>query len=370
MKIGIVTFHYAHNFGALLQTYALQTKLQQMGHEVYIINYIVPRIYENYSLLSIDRKNKSFLKKIKARIIKIITIPLRYKKYIKFKNFIKSNLNLTRKYKDEEDLQKNFPKYDIYITGSDQVWNTEIVGFLSDVYTLNFGDEKIRRVSYAASIGKNEVQEKELKEFKEKLKMLDKISVREQTAKKILSKVLDKKIEVVLDPTLLIEREKWDEIIKNYSNVPNQKYILAYRVAKNQEYINTVNYIAKMLNLKVIHFNKKDDINEVLRVEENVNPFEFVNLIKNAEFIITNSFHATVFSSIYHKKFVVIPNSKTGNRVTNLLEKIGLENHVIYSLEEFKTKDMKELDDYENVDNKLKQEQKQSLKFLEESTKF
>ena len=95
MKIGIVTFHYAHNFGALLQTYALQTKLQQMGHEVYIINYIVPRIYENYSLLSIDRKNKSFLKKIKARIIKIITIPLRYKKYIKFKNFIKSNFRVT-----------------------------------------------------------------------------------------------------------------------------------------------------------------------------------------------------------------------------------------------------------------------------------
>lgn len=366
MKIGIMTFFYAHNYGAFLQAFALSEQLKKMGHDVYMINYINNRIYENYSLIKIDITNRTFLSSIKFLIVKILTLPIRYIRYYKFKNIIRAELQISKKYNSIKKLRKRPPQYDMYVTGSDQVWSIPIVGELSDAYTLNFGNADIKKISYAASIGDILAAEKNKKEFLKKLNSIDKISVREEDAKVFLERTTNKNIDVVLDPTLLIKKEEWDnKLIRLMGN--ENKYIFAYMVTEDEEYKKIVENLSNKTDLRVIYFNKQEKYKNKLKLASNSDPFEFINLIKNAEFVVTTSFHATVFSVIYSKKFWVVPHRKTGNRVKSLLERLQLQNRIVYSAEEFNEKDIEEKINYKQVNEKLEEEREKSLKFLNDA---
>ena len=266
--------------------------------------------------------------------------------------------------KIENSSQINLDNVDAVITGSDQVWNSNLTGGLDDVYTINFGSNKLKRISYAASLGKNKIEENLQKEYKDKLSRIDKISVREESAKEALNKLLpNKEIEVVLDPTLLLTKDEWNKKI-NKNNSEKEKYILSYIVENNPEHTRIVDELSKNTGLKVIHFEKKKKYNRVLRSAYIDGPIEFINLIKNAEYVVTTSFHATVFSIIFNKKFWVVPHKTTGSRVTDLLDKFEISNRAIQSLEAFNKKKYDEEIDYKKVNKILEKEREKTIRWL------
>lgn len=359
-KIGIITFHSVPNYGAMLQAYALQEKLKSLGFETEIIDYKNAKIENRYKI--IDPTNmKTFIKSI----IKLIINPNKIKRNKVFNKFVKQKLKLSKKYLNERALKKDYPEYDVYITGSDQVWNSDITHGVSDIYTLNFGKDDILRISYAASIGKSEINNKDKNDFSEKLKKIDKISVREEDGKNILNNIINKDINVVLDPALLFNKKEWEEKIK--LNVENkEKYIVAYVLSPDEQYIKIVNDLSEKTGLKVVHFGiKNPGYKNVLKSAYTEGPLEFVNYIKNAEYVVATSFHATVFSIIFNKKFFIVPHKKTGARVTNLLDKLEIKNRTFNSLEEFKNIDYNFETDWEKVNKNLEIEREKSLQWLE-----
>lgn len=362
-KIGIITFHRAHNYGAVLQAFALKKKIENDERMVQVIDYNDKFVYKQYKIVNIDFSN---LKAMIQSILSNFYIVKKILRYNEFMKFIRNKLSLSKRY-TKKDLLCNYPKYDIYVAGSDQIWNSDITGEISDIYTLNFGDKGIKRISYAASVGREKLTETEKQQYKEKIKVLDYISVREESAKYSLINLTDKKIEVVLDPTLLLTADEWNQELYGIKN-EKEKYILAYVVEPDEEFVKITNEISLKTGLKVIHFDKrKRGLNRILKNAYTKGPLEFVNLIKNAEYIICTSFHATVFSIIFHKKFFVIPHRKTGSRVADLLKKLDLSNRMVYNLEEFRNIDYKMETDYSKIDIILEKERRKSIKFLFES---
>lgn len=357
-KIGIITFHNAHNYGAILQTYALQKVLKA---ETFIIDYRNNQVDNQYKVIRPLTRN--IKKTIRQLLSDLYHVKARYLKNRNFKRFIKVNLKLSRKYKSIESLKKNPPKADIYITGSDQVWNTSIVGELSDAYTLNFGSSQTKKISYAASIGHKEIDKQYIEEYKTKISKLNAISVREEDAKVALNKIIDNNIDVVLDPTLLIKKEEWIKEIENYS-IKQEKYILTYVVEDNEEQTKIVDYLSDITGYRIIEFSLRNHHKNIIGNAYVEGPLEFINLIKNAEYIVTTSFHATAFSILFEKKFFVVPHIETGSRVTNLLEKLGIENRKFYNLEEFKKIDFEKEINYMDINKRLEKLREESFTFL------
>lgn len=358
-KIRVVTFHYAHNYGAMLQAYALQKKIERCQKEIEIkfIDYRKKSIVNLYKVFIPLRKN--IIKWVVENYNTLKYYDLKKLRYNVFNDFLNCKLHLTNAVRNINEIENA----DVYITGSDQVWNPDIVGEVSDIYTLNFGDDKIKRISYAASIGSSKIEEKYKADYKNKLERLDYISVREEDAKKALEEIIDKPIEVVLDPTLLLTENEWNEKIQDCKR-EKENYILAYVVEEDEEYTKIVNYLSEKTGLKVIHFEKRDKYKNVLRSAYTDGPLEFVNLLKNAEYVIATSFHATVFSIIFHKKFFIVPHKKTGSRVTNLLKKLGINNRVVHTLNDFEKIDYNFETDWNLVEEKLEQERRKSIDWL------
>ena len=362
-KIGITTFHNAHNYGAMLQAFALSKTLSK-EYDVELVNYFSHKIYDQYKIIRPLCKNPfRFVKRFAADIFYLKS---RKSRYMNFNDFINSNCKLSNIVYSKNELSD--VNYDILITGSDQVWNPNIVGELSDIFTLNFGDDNIKRISYAASIGNAKTVLENSSVYMNKLSIIDKISVREEDAKEALDKVLNKSVDVVLDPTLLLTQEQWNSYLPKFEE--KNEYILAYVVEPDEEYIKIVNELSEKENLKVIHFGiKNPGYKNVLKTLYSKGPLDFVNYIKHAKYVICTSFHATVFSIVFHKDFFVIPHRITGGRVTNLLDKLGIENRVVYSLNEFKNIDYRFQSDWEKVEKKLLSERKKSLKWLNDAIK-
>ena len=359
MNLKIVTFLRAQNYGAFLQAYALNDYLSQK-HNVEFLDYRVEKIEDAYKPFNIKKASlKSILRYMRY------FVPLNLK-YSRFKKCINS-VNKTCSIYNENDIEKIKDTTDIYITGSDQVWNPNIVGCLSDVYTLNFDAKNAKKIAYAASVGNVDDIDAHIDDYKRKISQIDYISVRENDAKIKLSELIEKPIEEVLDPTLLLKKEIWEENLSNTDKY-NKKYIFAYVVAKDEEYNKIVNYLSEKTNLPVIHTelrNKK--YRKTYKSIYTKNPFEFVNCIKNAEYVIATSFHATVFSIIFHKKFFIVPHKKTGARVLSLLNKLGIEGRTIQTLEQFKEVDYDMETDWKSVDKKLEEERKKSAEWLEKA---
>ena len=318
-----------------------------------------------YKVIKINKRN--LYTRVRSFISALTYLKVNKSRYNNFNKFIDSNLKMTKKYNSIDELRNDPPPKDVYITGSDQVWNPEITKGLSDIYTLNFGSDKTNRISYAASIGNNTLGKED---YKGKVSKIDYISVREETAKKLLQPLINKPINVVLDPTLLIDKNGWEESF-DLDDKEKEPYILTYHVAEYPEYVKIINELSKKTGLKVITFEKrkKNSYNNILRCAYSDGPEEFVRLIKNAKYVVTTSFHATVFSIIFHKKLFVVPHNTTGSRMLDLLNKLGLSNRAFYTLEEFKKFNYDEEIDYKKVEKILEIERNKSLTFLQNALK-
>lgn len=334
MKIGIITFNSAHNYGAVLQVWALQEKLKSKGHEVEVINYRIPSIDNLYRVYAPKKISK--LSVVNGGIHQLQWLhawmnnshkAIRYKK---FEHFINHVLPTTKPFRSYQELLRADFDYDLLITGSDQVWNGKYTRGLSGAYFLAFGPKNAKRISYAASIGKDCFDHEEKSVAMKYLKDLDYISVREEKAKKAVEELTDKPVELVLDPTLLLDRQNYDKIKKKTKFKGDYIFVHNVHLTKIDSRLNSiVEKVSEMTGLPVVNNRGDYQFKNELGKFDNGGPGEFIGVIEGAKYVITNSFHATVFSIIYGRNFITVPHFQNPDRMKYLLQMFGLQNHLI-----------------------------------------
>ncbi|MEO6289568.1 MAG: polysaccharide pyruvyl transferase family protein, partial [Ginsengibacter sp.] len=238
MKIGIITFQRAHNYGAVMQAYALLTTLQNMGHSVEIIDYWPKYRSGHYSLVYFDEK-RNIKKRFSAPGLKnfakeVVSFPLRYRQYQKFKTFIRCNLKVG---KNSFHLGSDIPhKYDIIVCGSDQVWRYNFRGNsgFDNVYFAQYPVNKdVTKIAYAASMGDEVIDEHAQRVLSKLLENFDFISVREQSLLELIKPLTNVKPVKVLDPVFLLSETEWRKIIRK--NDKKKKYLLFYQLLPSTE---------------------------------------------------------------------------------------------------------------------------------------
>lgn len=340
MKVGILTFHNAHNYGAVLQVYALKTVLRRQGHEVVVLNYRNKAITEHYPVIldtSDERKQEDWKRQ--------------YERFEEFINqfLLEGNTDVLC-LKDLEEMD-----IDCFISGSDQVWEAGLTGGVDPVYFLDF-KTKAKKVSYAASKAVSCINEKQKEYFYRCLSGFSDVSVRENELASELREI-GIQGEGVLDPTLLLEAEDynlWDSPIEKR----HEEYILVYYIVEDQALTRCSQAVAEKLKLplKEIHFYRMENSTEDQMAD--CGPREFLNLFRNAECILTNSYHGVIFSIIFQKTFYAVYGKDS--RKDGLLIKLGLESRHIRKNDEIKIRKI----DYTNPMNLLGKEKAASLNFL------
>lgn len=354
MKIGILTYHKAINYGALFQNYALIKVLESMGASCETIDYESEYFKEYYKIIKIkDTSIKKILKTI-----------LLYKndkiKRNKFQKFIKNNIKLSEMCTTKQELEKLNDIYDIFITGSDQIWNLGLSNGDKN-YFLDFVKDENKKQSYAASLGLLTLNDSEKSIYKELLKDFKNISVREESAKLLLESILkNKKIRVDLEPTLLIEKKTWERLCVNSQE---GDYILLFTFFYSTSILNFVEKLSKETNLKIVTIGNAIIKRKILNYKRNVGPEEFLGLIKNAKYVVTDSFHGTAFSINFNKEFFVqMPESGKNPRINSLTNMLNIKNREII---DSKLNGKYSIIDYNEVNKILSIERKKSLDYLE-----
>ncbi len=353
LKVAIITFHRAINYGAVLQTYALSKYLSDSGYDVKVLDYRSETIESSYKV-----RFKPNMNSFKQMLL----LPFSEKKKRKFYEFIDKNIPHTRPLYTVEDLREEARNFDFVVTGSDQVWNSQWTAG-DNAFLLNFCEDE-QKVSYAASIGKSSISEEEEERLKKHLINFRAISVREKTGKDLLDSLIQKDISVNCDPVALLSKGQW----KQAAAVPKEKnYILVYMLVKSDSLMNAAVEYGKKNGKQVILIN--DNIRKQYPViyKRYISPQEFVGLFCNAGCVFTNSFHGTMFSIIFEKevhvelqKYKDAPNS----RFVDLLSQVGMENCVF---EGGHVDDNYVKPQYESVKAKLEQMQNETKEYFEKA---
>ncbi|HAT4318350.1 polysaccharide pyruvyl transferase family protein [Clostridium perfringens] len=329
MKICNITCHDVYNHGASIQAYALMKYLKNNGHEVEIIDYKPDYLDRQYKLLSIDNEvwKKNFLKKFIYLTLKIPGRIISLKRKAEFDKFKKENLILTnKKYKSNEELKKDLPDADAYICGSDQIWNSIHMNGRDLAFYLDFVPDNKIKFSYAASFATDEIEDKYKPIVKRSIARLDGVGIREKSGVEIVKRLGFNNAVNVVDPVFLLKKEEWDKIAtENF----NEKYILVYDFDKSDLIKKISIEISRKKGLKIYTINS--DKPKYADKHFNLSgPNTFISLVKNAEFIVSNSFHAIVFSIIYEKNIIIVNrNEEINTRMRDLLNDLGLNNRLV-----------------------------------------
>lgn len=283
-------------------------------------------------------------------------MPIRIKKKKLFERFVNNYLNLSKSIqKNELDFVIN--KYDLFITGSDQVWNLDITGE-DYTYFLDFLSNRNKKASYAASLGNFDI----LSRYDTKKLLIDfeNISIREESKKDIVENYINKKITVSLDPTLLLSDNDWVKVSANV-NI-KQEYLLIYTVDKPIDLISYAKKIAKDKNLKIIYLSDNFERQSDIEYIRGVSPEDFLGYFKKATIILTNSFHGTVFSIIFKKVFYVElqGRNKYNDRSENLLKNLMLENRILINQKDISRSDI----NWDLVNRSLEKMKKDSYRYI------
>jgi hypothetical protein len=369
MKIKTITCHDVYNFGATLQAFALMKYLQNMGHDVTIIDYTPEYLSGRYSLFDISPKlkNKNFILKLIYLAIKLPGRLIRLKSKYSFDLFKKDYLNLTdKRYYNNTELKENPPNANVYIAGSDQIWNTLYENGRDPAFYLDFAPPEAKRVSYAASFSIPEILP-EYKDFvKSMIEKIDHISVRERNGLDILKSISINYGSHVLDPVFLLRKNEWLELVnENF----DEKYILVYDFDNTPFIKKFVKDMALKKNLKIYAMNNYAKTEYANRDFHNSGPKTFLSLIKNAEIVVGNSFHATAFSLIFEKQFYIFDRQtqNINSRMLDLVDLCQLTDRYISS-ENIEIKTKHDID-YQPVNAILNQYIKKSKQFLTDSLK-
>ena len=350
-RAAIITFHFARNCGAMLQCYALQTVLEKNGCEASVIDY-QPWYHTNryapfknpFTFAAKRRREAPAGTNRNAEMAKgFVRAVLSWGKYKDKKPqdraagyFMRKYMHLTGRYRNIEQLRKNPPEADLYIAGSDQIWNIRLTEGFDEAYFLRFGKDGVRRVTYAvgANFDYTRPAGEQLdigRKLEEMTASMDAISLREEKYSEYVRKAAKgKEIHISLDPTLLLDMAEYEKTEEKPQQVP-ERFILTYIMpnASANKIIQAAEKLSAETGLPVIDVNAYPlGINKKIADHRVCTASEFLWYVHHADCVLTNSFHGTVFSVIYRKRFAVVPHTETGVRVTELLEKFGLSDCV------------------------------------------
>ncbi len=361
-KIGIITFHRAINYGALMQTYALQQVIKKEGGEVRVIDYHSPNIEYAYRLTWGLNK-----KRIKGWIKWFISIPYKLRKKRRFRQFADKKLRTTQSIYTRKNVGECEAHFDRIITGSDQVWNLKISDY-DTAYLLDFVNEDKKKYSYSVSIGSYRFED----EYLPYIQNYAMYSLREKDACEYIEQITGKDGRVDIDPTLLLTGDDWAKEVKKTS-LMNQPYIFIYSVHPQNNMIDYAYKLAEEKKCKIIYLHNRENTallrTKNVKVIFDASPEEFLGYIKNAECVLTNSFHGTVFSILFHKKFFseLITAGGFNNRVFSLLNSLGLGRRILENQVQLgKEICIDEEIDWSNVEACLAKQRAESIEYVKQ----
>lgn len=362
-KIGVITFHKAISYGAGFQAYALQRYLEKEHYEVEIIDY-VPKRFSMFNAIFVQPKRNSLIKSIIKFLPYVVSKTCNYVLTLRFNGRF---LHLSEKRFVNNQMLKDYAqKYDIYITGSDQVWNLSYDEFENiKPYLLNFAPEAARKISYAASIGMKELGEYEElfnTAFKYYLRRYDRVAVREESAK-IMLKNIGIDSSVVLDPTFLLDKQEWKIIA---SNVNLENYIFVYGLYRNKSLYKLAKRISKKYNYKIVNMADSFDFlngayNKIITTHE-----KLLGYILKAKCVITDSFHGTVLSLNMNTPVYIFPALRNNSRLESLIDLFNLKERYIDSLEKINYINDISME-YENINEKIEIERGKAYLYLKDA---
>ena len=378
-KVGICAqFENNNNYGTMLQAYATFSVISDLGYECSFVRYkrkytplfVLKQLSRVFEVSNI----KLFLKKKKKKRLLVTnkeyaTIYLSRDTAIKdFCKYYKNNVDTFIGY---HDLIKGASNYDMFLVGSDQLWLPS--GLKTNFYSLMFVPDNIKKISYATSIGVSQIRKRLHKKYKEYLTRIDFLSVREKRASEIIKEISNIDVNVVADPTLLLDSNCWDIKITP-KKLLQDDYIFCYFLGRNKFCRDYANFIKKKTGLKIVvlkHLDEyiadDDSFGDFCPID--VGPSDFINYIRFAKYVLTDSFHGTVFSIINHKQFLSFYrfNSKSrqsrNSRIDSLLSIAGI-NDRIYKKTSFDIDSLMAKIDYDSVDSKIKDFRNESYSFL------
>ena len=374
MKIGLLSV-YNHNYGSILQAYALQTVLRNSGNDTEII------FYKKTNILK-QAKRLLYLPLLKA------TIKMKWKSiYCKafhkdtynkilvsreqaFSQFIHEHMYFSKIYAGRTALVNASDEYDCFVLGSDQVWNTMNLG--ADFYTMTFVPDNKKKITYAPSFGVSQIPRSQIEKTRDYLQRIDHISVRETDGVRIVKELTGRDVPQVVDPTILVDRSVWDE--QKGDRIIAEDYILCYFISSNEKYREFAKQLAKKTGKKIVAIPHVDEfVSSDERfgdiVPTNIGPLQFVNLISNAAYVCTDSFHGSVFSTLYERPFFTFSRynsdgaDSTNSRLYSYLKLIGMENRMYKAEQELTNNDLL-TPDFTSAKQKLNKIRSDSEKYL------
>lgn len=347
-KIALVTTHNANNYGAVLQAYASQKILSNFG-DVTIVNYDNRHVSMSLDYIRLKPSLHGLLGTAKD----LCRILPRIRAINKFKSFSQEYFNLSHLYNRHDLLQGQLEDFDVYVTGSDQIWNPGCINEnakLDPVYFSFFAPPQSKKISFASSWGGYQFNESEKNEIVKYLRSFSDISMREKDSQEFLETLLSRPVMHSLDPTLLLDKDEWSKLCqKNPHNIKDKKYILMYSVPKLPFLRECVDFVSRELSLPVIIIDQDPFFN--IKGGQKINdagPIDFLSLFMNAAFVVTDSFHGVCFSTNFNIPFIATSHFPHSNRIISLLKKLNLMHRLIKSEGDLKTVSLGQIFDHAN----------------------
>lgn len=366
-EIGVITYHSAYNYGSVLQAYATQCVLEDLGFKARIINYRMDEQKQYYSLYRIKFGKRNFLNDLSQ-------IPIEKKRKIRqerFEQFFNYRLNLTKMFREPSEFLDIASDFEIIISGSDQIWNKHSCELnwnswkYMEPYLLK--NVNCKKISYASSIGN--MSEQELKYIADDLNQFQYIAMREQSSAKKIAELLNKSVGWVVDPTLLLECDQWIQRL-SLSKKIKDPYILYYSLSgfdRTLKMRHILNQLAAKMACKlyiVTPYIFFPSINKNIEIHPEFGPLEFMEALYNASLIVTDSYHGTILSVNFEKDFYSLcGNSGSEFRKTDILNGLGLEARIIHNVNDIIKQKYKPID-YLRVNEKKEKLVRHSLDYL------
>lgn len=390
MKIGIITFVKCDNYGAELQAYALQKKLNLLGYDAEVIDLekekgVVEGSFSSYKNAILNRYKQYGLIKGSLKIIELIKDKYNARKAFAassdkvkerhkiFEKFFNDYIKHSTKFYTLEEMRniQNLP-YNTLIAGSDQIWNYMQTRYLDVFFLMMANRWKAKKISYAASFSVSRIPKNKRAMYKQYLENMDAISVREITGVDIVKDCSGRKAITVLDPTLLLNRNEWIEYIGKKDYLPkDKKYVVIYTLSGSHYIYTLAKKIAKKLSAEVVNiklsFSKVKGDDDIIHIW-NAGPREFISIFSQAVYVITDSFHGTAFSINFNIPFTTLlnPASNINSRALSILKLTGTESRLIYDNGENKEPNTLEVD-FAPINKIIEENRRKSLKFIKEN---
>lgn len=385
-KVGLAIVTYVNNFGSFLQAFATQEAIKKLGYETEVINIegvqkIISKARKKYFLKRCFNLNELRSYSVTLKGIAKKKTDREYAKNISIRNavfdaFRKDNFSYSPSINSWELIgQYCKDNYSSVLVGSDQLWRP--VNIEGNYYTLSYVPDEVNKIAYATSFGVPYLPKKQSEKAKSFIPRIQHLSVRENQGKKIIKDLTGLEAQVVCDPTMLITKEEWDKGVG--TRLIERDYILCYFLGGNQKYPKFARKLGDRLNIKtvgLVHCAGYNDNVEMYYDEMpfDIGPYEFINLIKHAKLVLTDSFHCCVFSVLFEKDFYAFKRFKdddemsTNDRLTTLFESMGIQNRILSGEEDLSSFDFNNID-YEFVKEKIEKIRKKSLEYLSNSLK-